>query len=202
MGAMTDIEQDFIEFVADRNNETVEATRVRYEASKAYLNFGSKEFSAHGSANSQILQVFFNDQSEKSLFESYRHHAYEDMLRMLSYSFEKPATIKGYVKTLVKAVKKGDWAKITSFLSRFKKRHVNGEKKISKAEWLLGAYSAPTVLDYGCGIASLSFEMAKHSPQSKIILVDLDTVKLDFVEFRFKKHGISYEIVRIQEHNQ
>lgn len=198
---MNSIETDFVEFVAQKNEEPVEVVQKRYEASKAYLNYGTKEYSHHEEITYQTLQVFFTDTNEKSLFESYRFYAYSDMLRMLSYSFPKSAPVRGYITTLIKAVREGDWRKIFSYISR-RTTAQSVQVKKTKAEWLLQDYSNPVILDYGCGIAQLSFEMAQLSPGSEIILVDLDTLKLDFVEFRFKKHGIKHRIMRIQADDQ
>lgn len=198
---MNQIEEDFIEFVAEKNGEPMDEVSKRYEAAKTYIDFGSKEYLHHEDVNYHTLQVFFSDHSEKSLFASYRHYAYADILRMLSYSFRKTSTPKGYVKTLIQALKSGDFNKITSFIKR-KTAPETAVTKRAKSEMLLEGFTAPTILDYGCGLAHLSFEMAKKSPASQIILLDLDTVKLDFVSFRFKKHGINHKIIRIQEDNQ
>ncbi len=195
---MNQIENDFIEFLAQRNGEPVDSVRRRYLAAKEYMNFGSKEYSRHEDENYYTLQMFFNDQNDKNLFESYRYYAYPDILRMLSYSFPAIPTRKGYFKTFIRALKKGDLTKITSYL----KRKTTQDPKISTADKLLNGYESPTILDYGCGLGHLSFEMAQKSPLSKIILVDLDTVKLDFTEYRFKKHGIKFEVLRIKEGNQ
>ena len=190
---LAEIEQDFIEFMATRNNESFPDVQKRYEASKQAIDFGGKEFGDYGLRNCQVLQVFFGTQNERLLFESYRYYAYMSILRMLSYSFPKTSTPGGYIRTCIKALTSGDIEKIASFL----KRKMLQEKKKPLVELVLDRYESPTILDYGCGLGYLSFAMAQKSPSSKVILVDLDTIKLDFTEFRFKKHGINFETVRI-----
>lgn len=196
---LNEVEQDFLIFIAERNDEQLPEVQKRYEASKRALQFDSKEFTAYEETSYQLLQVFFNDQDERSLFASYRHYAYPDMLRMLSYSFPKPRpTIRGYVRTALTALRSGDISKLTSFL----RRKIGSEKKQSVIDLLLESHGAPTVVDYGCGFGYLSFDLAQRSPDAKVILVDLDTIKLDFAEFRFKRHGIAYETIRITAGNQ
>ncbi len=58
----------------------------------------------------------------------------------------------------------------------------------------------PIVVDYGCGIAPISFEIAKMT-NSKTYLLDLDSIILDFTKFRFRKNGFDYETIPVTEDN-
>lgn len=195
---LNEIEQDFIEFVAQRNNESIEAVGKRYQISKETISFESKDFLAHIDLSYQTLQVFFSEHSERSLLESYRYYAFPDMLRMISYSFPKTATMGGYVRTFANALAAGDVEKITDFL----KRKMTREKKISLQDRMLSNRDAPVIVDYGCGLGYLSYDLAKKSPGAHVVLVDLDTAKLDFTEFRFKKHGIPFTTLRLSAEHQ
>lgn len=86
----------------------------------------------------------------------------------------------GYLRTALKKIKKGD-------MQRTKIKNLQGK--------LLAGTEPPTIVDYGCGLGYLSFELAKRSPRSKIFLVDIGTIKLDFALFRFKKQGFDVESI-------
>jgi len=60
----------------------------------------------------------------------------------------------------------------------------------------------PVVMEYGCGQAYFSFEIAKLRPDSKVYLMDISCLSFEFVEYRFKKHGIDTEIIYITETDQ
>jgi SAM-dependent methyltransferase len=62
------------------------------------------------------------------------------------------------------------------------------------AEFLLQSVGkAPVVVDYGCGFAHLSFEIAKQDPEAKVHLIDIECLPLAFARFRFEKHGLKAE---------
>lgn len=69
-----------------------------------------------------------------------------------------------------------------------------------EAEFILNKISDPVIVDYGCGIAQISFEIAKMS-KAKVYLLDLDTIILDFDKFRFKKYGFDFETIVVRENN-
>lgn len=53
------IEQDFIAFMAERNNESTSEVQNRYEATKQVIDFASKEFRVHCDTNNQALQISY-----------------------------------------------------------------------------------------------------------------------------------------------
>ena len=55
----------------------------------------------------------------------------------------------------------------------------------------------PVVVDYGCGMGYISFEIAKLNKTSKIFLLDIDTIILEFALFRFTKHGFEAQTIPI-----
>jgi 2-polyprenyl-3-methyl-5-hydroxy-6-metoxy-1,4-benzoquinol methylase len=180
---MTDIENDFVEFLSLRNKRDM---LQEYLNTKREFDFGSKEFRLLGTSNYKALRVFFSDRDEASAIEAYQYFAYQDLLRMLSYSFHKPPTVMGYIRTALKKIKKGD-------IQRTKVRNLPGK--------LLAGRESPTIVDYGCGLGYLSFELAKRSPRSHIFLIDIGTIKLDFALFRFKKHGFTVEPILVTAEN-
>ena len=53
------------------------------------------------------------------------------------------------------------------------------------------------IIDIGCGIGENSI-MLKRAGMN-VVLADLDSVSLNFAEFRFKKHGLKYETWKIDK---
>lgn len=57
------------------------------------------------------------------------------------------------------------------------------------------------IVDYGCGLGYLSFEIAHLRKDSKVYLIDIDNLILDFTLFRFKKYGIRVEVIKVSKNN-
>lgn len=79
---------------------------------------------------------------------------------MISYSFPKTSTTTGYLGTGIRALRAGDFEKISSF---FRKK-VQRDNTKSFVELLLDGYTSPIVVDYGCGLGYTSFELAQRAP--------------------------------------
>ena len=54
---------------------------------------------------------------------------------------------------------------------------------------------ADTVLDYGSGVGTLAFHLASNG--KKVTLCDLDTAPFIFAQWRFQKHDLPYEAIKI-----
>ena len=53
------------------------------------------------------------------------------------------------------------------------------------------------ILDYGAGLGHLSSIIARIRPGTRVYLLDVDSLVLDFAEFRFRKAGLNFESVRV-----
>lgn len=67
------------------------------------------------------------------------------------------------------------------------------------ARLLLEKVEKPTIVDYGCGEARISMEVALMEPETMVYLLDVDCMTLDFTAFRFAKAGIRHEVIRVTE---
>lgn len=56
---------------------------------------------------------------------------------------------------------------------------------------------ASDVVDYGCGLAHLSYELVTLKPQIRIHLVDIESLILDLAKFRFKKIGVEVTVIPV-----
>jgi 2-polyprenyl-3-methyl-5-hydroxy-6-metoxy-1,4-benzoquinol methylase len=85
--------------------------------------------------------------------------------------------------------------------SKHEKSELN-EDYSSIAKFLVGKINGPpVVIDYGCGLGYISFEIGKLQRDSKVYLVDIDTLILEFAKFRFEKHGINVETIPVTKDN-
>ena len=78
-------------------------------------------------------------------------------------------------------------------------RYLEGARYILE---VLGVDSRrPAVVDYGCGLGYVSMAMAQIRPETKVYLVDMDSMVLDFAEYRFNRRGINFETIRVTREN-
>lgn len=180
---LTQIEKDFVEFLSSRGEKKV---LEKYLKTKATLDFGSDRFREFCSINYQALQVFFNDESESSAIVAYKYFACQDLLRMLSYSFQRPPNLISYLRTGIQKLKSG----------RLQRARVEKEQALNR---MLASKESHVIVDYGCGLGYLSFDLAKRAPGSRVVLVDIDTIKFEFAIFRFQKHGIPVTPIFVTE---
>lgn len=59
----------------------------------------------------------------------------------------------------------------------------------------------PRIVDYGCGLAHLSYGIAKLHPEAETTLVDIDNLKLDFAAYRFREAGLRVRTLVVDEKN-
>lgn len=59
----------------------------------------------------------------------------------------------------------------------------------------------PVIVDYGCGLGYISFEIGRRKRCSEIFLVDIDNLILKFTDFHFAKYGIKRNLIRIDKEN-
>jgi len=77
----------------------------------------------------------------------------------------------------------------------------NGARCLEDARALLKLLGVrqPVVVDYGCGLGYVSMAMAQTHPESKVYLVDMDSMVLDFAEYRFNRCGLNFEAIRVTQ---
>lgn len=57
------------------------------------------------------------------------------------------------------------------------------------------------VVDYGCGFAPISLEIARLSSNVQICLVDVDCMVLDFIAMCFRQENLAHQIIRVTKEN-
>jgi len=69
------------------------------------------------------------------------------------------------------------------------------------AQSIIDNSTQPIIVDYGCGLGFISFEIGHQNQCSEIFLVDVDTLILKFASFRFAKHGIKANSIQVSKEN-
>lgn len=205
-------EKDFIEFISERRNCSYKEIENIYLVTKNRFKFSSSKYRRLCDDSHNLFKIMYGDKRETELIDSYRFHSLMHLFRFVSYSYAEPATglatsITYYFKALIKVISKGDFKKLSDFLKRkisyiSKSTATVGMEHSNTAKLLVGKIDeTPVVVDYGCGLGYVSFEIGKLNKNSKVYLVDIDCLTLKFAEFRFKKHGINVETIPIRKTN-
>lgn len=71
----------------------------------------------------------------------------------------------------------------------------------NKAKRILEFIDDPIILDYGCGLGHISYEICKMNSNTKVFLLDIDCLSLDFAEYRFKQKNFNVEKIGVTENN-
>jgi 2-polyprenyl-3-methyl-5-hydroxy-6-metoxy-1,4-benzoquinol methylase len=109
-----------------------------------------------------------------------------------------------YLTFLTRVIYRREFGRISDFAKQKlagKKSAVGASATYDAIARLLAGSIAgePVVVDYGCGLGYISFEIGMMRRLSKTYLVDIDCLTLEFAEFRFKKHGLNVETIPISK---
>jgi hypothetical protein len=195
---LNSLEQDFVEFLAKRNQWSVEEAAFRFCKIRQNLcYFKEKRFIQADGILQRICTLFYDNVKPGDLLEIYRFLSPIHLLVFLSYSYPK-----SFMERLHDAWSLFLHREFSQILQYTKRYFTQKTTKQTPAETILKYAQKPLiVLDYGCGMAHLSFEIAKRDPSAHIILLDIDSFILDFTVFRFTKHKISHQVIKITKEN-
>ncbi len=203
MTKMNKIEEDFIEFICRKRNRPYKEVKRIYLSTKNRFQFSSSNYRKLTDTIHNLFKIYYGDKNETELIDSYKFNALMHLFRFISYSYP-PKKVKDNMDYLG-SLKKGIFGALLSF----KKRKILGEDTTtitngfsSIAKLLVEKINkAPIVVDYGAGLGYISFEIGMLNESSCIHLIDIDCLILEFAEFRFKKHDIKVEIVKVSKDN-
>jgi Methyltransferase domain len=216
---LNEVEVDFLEFLSIRESKEFDYLKKIYLETKEKYNFSTPDFKKLTLSIYEVNKILHDEVTEEELLKTYKFHELISIYRFLSYTYEtkQPASVSKKVKTAVRLVLSGNFRVATRMLSR--SAHLSKQQKSKKwseepktfrglAEYLLKHTTKPVsrVVDYGCGPAYVSFEIAKihkekNLPIPTVCLVDLDWITKEFVIFRFKKYGFPVESIEVSKTN-
>ena len=195
--SLNQIESDFIEFVAKKRNRPYAILAQTFLETRMRFRFSGLQFRELGDTIHNLFRVMYDDSDETALVESYRFHALLHLFRFISYSY--PGTPKPrdyyYLKYFLKAISRGE---LKFILHRASQCLHNNYVEVAKT-LVDRAHGCHTVVDYGCGLGYISFEIGKLVPNCEVHLVDIDCLTLEFAEFRFRKHAINVHVIPVSE---
>jgi SAM-dependent methyltransferase len=126
------------------------------------------------------------------------------LLKYISYTYPKPKT--RYFRDLVRDVRKLEWRNAWNLLRRklVRKAKTSGVHLGPRglAEVLTSLVDGPpVVVDYGSGLAYISYEIAGLRSDSAIFLLDVESLVLEFALFRLKKTGATVHAIPVTKEN-
>jgi len=201
---LNQIERDFIEFISRRRNRSYSEIEDFFIRAKNRFMFSRLEYRKLAETIYHLYEVLYDDRNEKGLVDAYKFHELLHLFRFISYSYPRPRPRYGdYGRALIRIIRHGDVHKVFRFLRKKLLNKQNGQSEYATiANYLVEQVpGTPVVVDYGCGLGYLSFEIGKLNRDSKIYLVDIDCLTLAFAEFRFKKYGMNVEIIPVSKTN-
>jgi 2-polyprenyl-3-methyl-5-hydroxy-6-metoxy-1,4-benzoquinol methylase len=203
---LNQIEQDFIEFMAEKKNRPREVIEDIFITTKKRYKFSEPEYAMLVGQVQDLYRILYDPVDEESCIEAYSYHALLHLFNYLSYSY--PKTVTKYKHEAMKLIKKGRFKDLfyfgrKAFLRKFKKGvSTLRSTKTGLSEELIECISGtPVVVDYGSGLGYTSFDIAQKIPGTKVYLVDVDMLCLQFSTYRFKKHGIDVTAIPVTKNN-
>ena len=168
---LNQVETHFIEFIAQKRNLPQEEVKTIFLETRDEFTFAGERYRKLGGKIHNLCKILYDDRDEMNLVDSYKFHELFHVFRMISYSY----------------------GHIGSFSRDFEDIAKNIIMKMDRRPC--------TIVDYGCGLGYISSEIGKLVKNSKVYLVDVDSLKLEFTKFRFDKMKISAEVIPITKSN-
>jgi len=191
---LNEVEREFLEYVSSLNGAGLKDLTDRYIRLRARLKFDTKKYRNFCMDSLDLHELFYGQDDEKNILEVYRRHEFMIAMRFISYSFSLDRLPK---RRLSHSLKRLIGREVPPDRSKTQR-----ESYADRARLLAGKLgSDPVVVDYGCGFAYQSLQIAELYPAARTVLVDVDTINLRFAEHRFKKRGYDAETLPVTEDN-
>ena len=200
------LEQDFIEFISHKRNRSYGEIEENFLKMRNRFMYKGKKYTKFCGDFHAFYKILYDNKDECGLIEANKFYSFLHMFNYLSYTYPK-STYKN-IQEGIRYIKKREFAslyfytkrKIMGRFQKVKSKSFSPHERI--ANFLVERINTtPTVVDYGSGLAYVSFEIARIRNKAKIYLVDIDCLHLEFAVFRFKKHGFNIEVIKVTEDN-
>ncbi len=201
---LNEVETDFIEFIAAKRSRPLAEIKSVFCETKERFKFTGPEYAKLTGQIPHLHRILYDTTTEEDTVHCYQVHELLHLFAYISYSY--PKLKSSYLKELRRDLKKGEWRNIYNFI----RRKLAGRKKQKGiylgprgiANFLTDAVNeTPIVVDYGSGLAYISYEIAKANTDAKIFLVDIDCLVQEFAVFRLKKIGADVRPISVTKTN-
>jgi len=190
---LNEVEEDFIEFLVQRDGATEEEVRRSFLELKGKFEFDGKAYRNLCTDFLDLHSILYNKDDERHLVRLYRRIELLSVLRFISYSYMMDKRPPHRLEKSVKRLFRKEEHPIDLNMTK-------RERMADEARFLVEqAGGRPVVVDYGCGLAYMSFQIAEMYPGAAVHLVDIDTLNLRFAEYRFRKRGVEVNVITVSE---
>ena len=201
--ALNQLEKEFVEFISTKNSCTYSASECLFLGIRKRFNqFKGREYEKMAGGIKNLFRIYYDIYDECSAIKAYQYYALLHLLRYISYSY--PKSFVDYLHESIKIIRRKQLRQFCVLVGRqitcrFKKRPVAGPSgHISLAGSLVDKIEGhPVVVDYGSGLGYVSLEIARLDNKTKVYLLDVDSLVLEFAEFRLRKNGVNVEVVPV-----
>jgi len=185
---LIELELLFIRFISERNSQPVEKSKEVYLDLKRNFDFSSKEYRLFCEKVHSLYGLFYASVDDQKLIEAYKKLEYLHIFRHLSYVFPVKKTFQ---QRIVKGIK--------TLINR--RLAVKPSCEILLEILYQQKEKVPIVVDYGAGLGHLSFKIGQLIDKTKIFLVDIDSIILEFASFYFKQMQLDISLIKIDVNN-
>lgn len=195
--SLNQVEEDFIEFITKKKNQSYDEFKKIFIETREFFKFNTLEYRNLVMTIFSLNRILYNDTSEIEILDAMKYHELINLFRMISYSYPSIPQSRGRkIKSLMKTLLKFQVKKVASSI----KQKIFPKQVYSEpiSNFIIkNLNKIPIILDYGCGLGYLSYEIAKIEKNSKIILLDLENLILDFALFRFQKQNFDVQVIKV-----
>lgn len=176
---LNETDKYFIEFMSQKRNHPYKEIEAVFLETRDRFPFLSDEYEEllH---NIFYLYKIYHDLSaadEGEMIDSYKFHEFALLLRHMSGSYND---IMGYSDRLLSSYSDEILNAIGSYLV------TKGDKPL-------------VIVDYGCGLAYTPRAIARRVRNSKVYLVDIDALPLEFAKFLCDKQKITSDVIPVSK---
>ncbi|HPD45957.1 MAG TPA: methyltransferase domain-containing protein [Anaerohalosphaeraceae bacterium] len=198
------VERDFVEFMSQKTGKPIAAVERLFCQTRRRFRFADTRYSRLTGDLAHLYRLLYDTDTEEGMIECYQVHALPNLLKYISYTYPKPKT--RYFRDLVRDVRKLEWRNAWNLLRRklVRKAKTSGVHLGPRgiAEVLTSLVDGPpVVVDYGSGLAYISYEIAGLRSDSAIFLLDVESLVLEFALFRLKKTGATVHAIPVTKEN-
>lgn len=202
---LNSVEKDFVEFLAERRGRAREEFENVFLETRRRFRFDSLRYRELMVDIHDLHRLVYDDSDERELIDSYQFHELIHLFRFISYSYPKsPWRYWDGLAAGIRLLARGEFGKIAhGFRKAFAKTAHRKDDYATMDHPAMAAFlmeqveGDPAVVDYGCGLAYTAFEIGRIAERTKVYLVDVDCLTLEFAAWRFRKHGIDVEAIPV-----